>query len=254
MEWYYAHEDQQVGPLSDADFQGAVADGRVQAETLVWHEGLAEWETYGAVAAGAPQAADVEAAAVAPGSGNVVCCECGRLFTRDEVIQYEASWVCAACKPMFFQRIQEGAELPGEFVYGGFFVRLGAKIIDGIIMWVLNSAVGALLGLAVGALVPDRRTGLLLSTGLGMVLGIVIGATYATLFLGRFGATPGKMALGLKVVRPDGSPISYARACGRHFSEWISGMLFGIGYLMAAFDEEKRSLHDRICDTRVVRR
>ena len=41
------------------------------------------------------------------------------------------------------------------------------------------------------------------------------------------------------------------RAIGRHFSEWLSSILF-IGYIMAAFDEEKRALHDRICGTRVV--
>ena len=38
------------------------------------------------------------------------------------------------------------------------------------------------------------------------------------------------------------------------FAEMLSGMILGIGYLMAAFDDEKRALHDRICDTRVVRR
>ena len=72
-------------------------------------------------------------------------------------------------------------------------------------------------------------------------------------FLGKFGATPGKMACKLKVVRPDGERISYARALGRHFAEMLSGIILYIGYIMAAFDEEKRTLHDRICDTRVIK-
>jgi uncharacterized RDD family membrane protein YckC len=86
------------------------------------------------------------------------------------------------------------------------------------------------------------------------LMNIVVPAIYATFFLGRYGATLGKMACGLKVVRPDGDPIGYPRALGRYFAEILSGMILGIGYLMAAFDSEKRSLHDRICSTRVVRK
>ena len=61
------------------------------------------------------------------------------------------------------------------------------------------------------------------------------------------------MAFGLKVVAPDGSRISYMRALGRFFAEIVSGLTFSIGYIMAGFDSQKRSLHDRICATRVIR-
>ena len=73
-------------------------------------------------------------------------------------------------------------------------------------------------------------------------------------FIGRYGATLGKMALGLRVVTSEGAPVTYARALGRYFAKLLSAFLCGIGYLLAAFDEQKRALHDRICDTRVVRR
>jgi uncharacterized RDD family membrane protein YckC len=62
------------------------------------------------------------------------------------------------------------------------------------------------------------------------------------------------MACGLRVVRPDGEKISYARACGRTFAEVVSSLILMIGYLMVIFDDEKRALHDRICDTRVVKK
>lgn len=254
MDWYYVSDGQQVGPLSDSEFRGAVAEGRVQADTLVWREGLEEWQSYAALGGGT-QAGEWGAAPTdTAGSGHIVCCECGRAFSRSDVIRYEESWVCTGCKPVFFQRVVGSAELPVALAYAGFLVRLGAKIIDGIILWVVNLPVGAVLGVVMAAVTADRRVAFLLSTAVGLLFGLVLGVVYTTFFLGRFGATPGKMVLGLKVVRPDGSPISYARACGRHLSEWISGMTFGFGYLMAAFDEEKRSLHDRICDTRVVRR
>ena len=33
----------------------------------------------------------------------------------------------------------------------------------------------------------------------------------------------------------------------------LSGLLLNIGYLIAAFDEEKRAMHDHMCDTRVIK-
>ena len=71
--------------------------------------------------------------------------------------------------------------------------------------------------------------------------------------MGKYGATPGKMACRLKVIRPDGGTISYMLSFGRAFAELISYMTLYIGYIMAAFDNEKRALHDHICDTRVVK-
>jgi uncharacterized RDD family membrane protein YckC len=61
------------------------------------------------------------------------------------------------------------------------------------------------------------------------------------------------MALGLKVVRADGTALTTGRIIGRHFAEWLSSLILAIGYIMAAFDDQKRALHDRICDTRVIR-
>jgi uncharacterized RDD family membrane protein YckC len=73
--------------------------------------------------------------------------------------------------------------------------------------------------------------------------------------VGKYGATVGKMAAKIKIVNADGTPVSYGKAAGRYFAEILSSMICGIGYLMVAFDnEEKRALHDRICNTRVVRK
>ena len=71
--------------------------------------------------------------------------------------------------------------------------------------------------------------------------------------MSRVGATPGKMALGLKVVRPNGGPITLGRAVGRYFAKRLSSITLGIGYIIAGFDAEKRAMHDMIVDTRVVR-
>jgi uncharacterized RDD family membrane protein YckC len=60
------------------------------------------------------------------------------------------------------------------------------------------------------------------------------------------------MAVGIKVVRTDGTRISLARGVGRFFAAMLSGLTLGIGFLMAAFTERKQGLHDMICDTLVV--
>ena len=81
---------------------------------------------------------------------------------------------------------------------------------------------------------------------------MTIAVGYETLMIGKYGATLGKMAAKVRVVTAEGGKVSYARALGRYFSKILSGMICAIGYIMAAFDEEKRALHDRICNTRVV--
>jgi uncharacterized RDD family membrane protein YckC len=86
-----------------------------------------------------------------------------------------------------------------------------------------------------------------------MIFSTVLGCSYETFFLVKFGATPGKMAMGLKVVRPDGSGIQIGRAVGRYFAKMLSGMILYIGYIMVGFDSQKRGLHDMICETRVIK-
>ena len=69
------------------------------------------------------------------------------------------------------------------------------------------------------------------------------------------GATLGKQALGLRIVRADGAQLSFGRATARHFLKVMITPLvpFAIGYLMAAFTARKRALHDFLADTLVIR-
>jgi len=250
MDWYYVRNGERVGPLNDRQFSECVASGEVTAETLVWHEGMADWAPYEQVRTAEPTE-DMP-------SRDVVCSECGRTFPRDETVMIEGVPVCAECKPRALQKLQEGVTLGGTWRYGGFWIRGGAKIVDGIITSIAGAAVkmGVSL-LLVGAVSPEAVRG---ETAFGLIFFInfvvptVVGASYTTFFLGRFAATPGKMVFGLRVIRADGERVSYLRALGRHFAEMLSSAILGIGYLMAAFDEEKRTLHDRICGTRVIYR
>ncbi|MCD4654958.1 RDD family protein [bacterium] len=100
---------------------------------------------------------------------------------------------------------------------------------------------------------PDDYAGLLMFMLISTLGSIIIPLLYNTLFVGKFAATPGKMVLGLKFVLSDGSRISYGRAALRYLAETISGIIFLMGYIMAAWDEERRTLHDRLCNTRVIK-
>ena len=173
------------------------------------------------------------------------CSECGMVYFDDELIQFGDALVCGKCKPLFVQKLKEGVTVAEEMVYAGFWIRFGAKFIDGIIVGIA----GFVLGFLGSLIVRHPVTGAVLQNVVSFGLSIA----YATYFLGAYSATPGKMACGLKVVRSDGEKISYARACGRFFAEFVSSLTLTIGYIMAAFDGEKRSLHDRICDTRVIK-
>jgi uncharacterized RDD family membrane protein YckC len=65
-------------------------------------------------------------------------------------------------------------------------------------------------------------------------------------------ATPGKLALGIKVVDEAGNRIGFGKASGRWFAKIVSNLILGIGYLMAGFTARKQALHDMMAGTLVV--
>jgi len=100
---------------------------------------------------------------------------------------------------------------------------------------------------------PKAAFAVLGIVGILSLVSMAINCVYEGLFVAKMGSTPGKMAFGMRVVRPDGSRVGMARAFGRYFAKLLSALILGIGYIVAAFDSEKRALHDMICDTRVVK-
>ena len=89
--------------------------------------------------------------------------------------------------------------------------------------------------------------------GIAFFVNLAIGFTYYVLLLTAYGATLGKMAMGVKIVTPDGGPISFGRAAGRYFcANYLETLTLTIGYLIALFDDQNRTLHDRICGTRAI--
>ncbi|HLK21033.1 MAG TPA: RDD family protein [Bryobacteraceae bacterium] len=255
MDWFYGDSGKQIGPIDETSFAALVASGIVRDETLVWHAGMANWQPYTTVRP-APQPPPVPIAS----PDQRFCTECGRAYPSDELLAFGNSLVCAACKPLFTQKLREGIRPAGSVRYGGFWIRYLAVLVDSLIFSVLIVMVFAIGVIAfpvdfanIGRSQADLLK-LLAIEGVVWLSALLFAAIYETWMIGRYGATLGKMACSLTVVTSDGGKVSYGRALGRHFAKHLSSFILGIGYIMAGFDEEKRALHDRICDTRVIKK
>lgn len=86
------------------------------------------------------------------------------------------------------------------------------------------------------------------------LVGLLLGGLYFTVGVAVWRTTIGKRALGLYVVRPDGSKVGVGRALARYLSYSLSAAILFVGFLMIAWRRDKRGLHDLICDTYVVRK
>jgi uncharacterized RDD family membrane protein YckC len=265
MKWYYAEGGRQVGPVEESALDELVRQGTVRDDTLVWREGMAAWQKHAAVRGGsgnataAPPPQPTPVSAPASVSDTRYCSECGRPFAASQLTSYGDVSVCAQCQPAYTERVR-GA--PRHF--GGFWIRFVAIVIDAIILGVVSVIIRIPLGLAMGGVGlglgrnPDPSQvlaalpAILSLAGMSFLIQLAISLSYEVYFLSTRGATPGKMALGLKVIRADGSPISAGLAAGRFFAKYLSFLTLCIGFIIAGFDREKRSLHDHICGTRVV--
>jgi len=255
MDWYYIDGGQQAGPVDDTQLEALAHDGKILSDTLVWREGMDNWQMYGEVNApgtgplAAPPLVVTAAPALAP--GQAVCAECGGVFNAQDMIPYGGVHVCAGCKPVFMQKLAEGATVKtGTFNYAGFWIRFGAKFLDNLILGVIFLTPFFYFGFKAAGQQQFGKFQVLQLLFEFVYLAAIVG--YQIFFLGKYGATLGKMACGLRVVTADGGKIGYGRATGRAFAEMLSGMICYIGYLMVAFDSQKRGLHDHICNTRVV--
>ncbi|MBX4189022.1 RDD family protein [Candidatus Parcubacteria bacterium] len=137
-------------------------------------------------------------------------------------------------------------------VYAGFWKRVLAVILDGLIVGAAMSVLGfggwPMHGPAVYG--PKFYASFGASAG---VVKIALGWLYYSLLeSSKYQATLGKMALGIKVTDLSGARVDFARATGRYFGKILSGIILGIGFLMVAFTAKKQGLHDILAKTLVV--
>lgn len=131
-------------------------------------------------------------------------------------------------------------EIKEESQFGGFWIRVMAAFIDFVVIFILMSFIIFLIGVESQAIVS--------------VVSIIVWWVYfASMHSSSWQASVGKKVVNIKVADESGNRISFGRATGRHFATYISGLILGIGYMMAGWTKRKRSLHDMIAGTLVIK-
>jgi uncharacterized RDD family membrane protein YckC len=213
----------EYGPAPLAELKSWIRDGRVAAMTKVWRSDLSIWT---------PADRYTE--------------------LHEDLAQLHAAASAAA------NRAQPPA---------GFWARLAARIIDQVVIALIFFTVWGPIAEAQHWKMPEppqlsanttaqqfqEDFTKWMNESASMIFPVFcpIFLLYEMLLNGRFGATVGKMAIGAKITLIDGSPIGYGRAALRWFAERITDVLF-FGYILIAFRQDKRGLHDFMAGTKVV--
>jgi uncharacterized RDD family membrane protein YckC len=233
--WYFVKDGERTGPVERAELDARIAAGEVDGGTLVWRVGLSAWT----------RACLVDELAVPPPLPSATPPPLPVAETEEAENGGEAGGSDAGGG-------RAAAAVPR---FAGFWVRFLAKLIDGVLLYGIALLVErAVVGTVFNGVFPapqdwEAFLRLLVWTA---PINTLIAVGYTAYFMARHEATPGKRLLGLRVVRANGGRVGTARVVGRYFAETLSTIIFFAGYVMAAFDDEKRSLHDYLCDTRVV--
>lgn len=138
-----------------------------------------------------------------------------------------------------------------EFEYVGFWARVGASIVDTILMLlVITPLLVAVYG---WAYFDAEQTGFIAGPA-DVLISWVLPAVAVILFWLRKQATPGKMAVSARVVdAATGNSLSPGQSIGRYLAYFVSTLPLGLGLLWVAFDAKKQGWHDKLAGTVVVR-
>jgi uncharacterized RDD family membrane protein YckC len=152
-----------------------------------------------------------------------------------------------------------------EGYYGGFWIRVAAYLIDHVLLGIVVAPFyfilifPSVLRIIQQAQENSEPSPEVFASMFGAIF-MFAGAAFignwlyeALLTSSSWQATVGKRILRLKVTDDQGNRISFARATGRFFAKILSGMVMYVGFIMVAFMERKRGLHDVMCGTQVLR-
>jgi uncharacterized RDD family membrane protein YckC len=290
MNWFYADGTQQKGPVSEVELASLVQQGAIKAETLVWREGQPDWQPLGRVRPdlAATTGAPVIGGLAVPEQGKDLLVQ----QMREGVVtgpltagvQYVGFWwrvlarfidnlVVGAVTCMFAMPIAMVLGASGTLRSSGddfgaeFKMQLISQGISQLITWTIGAVYftwmtgrySATLGkLALGfKVVTEDGMPLTYARSFGrwaadQLLGWVIASTIVTIpvllvlvpaigGVGNIFERGNELLLGGWMLALFGAVI-------------VGGLVGAFPWWMAAFDDEKRALHDRVCATRVVRK
>ena len=262
--WYYADAAQQrQGPLPAEEIVRLFHQGRLRLDTLVWHDGLADWQPL-------RDFAQELALHQVPAETFYTPMQAGPAETQPAAADPFAAPADAApdspyAPPRATLVSANAAVQGGEVVHAGLWKRVAASFIDSFVTamlsYVLLIPLMLVFGIGLGSLAQSDFASAGFSVSF-LILQYAISIGVPALYFGWMQssssmASLGKMAVGVKVVRGNGDRLSFWRS----FLRYIALVLFtvvtcGLGVLIAglmvAFTERKQGVHDMICDTLVV--
>lgn len=162
-----------------------------------------------------------------------------------------------------FDQSELAAELPPAIPltleqYAGFGRRLAAWLLDWAFTSTTSLVCGMLLGFVIGTVMrsrefPDDQM-MRLNTYIGMGFGFCLNVFYYGVVQALLSGSPGKLIVGLRLVQADLTPVSIRQSVSRYFLRVLSVIPMGLGILWLLWDERKRTWHDHLAGTIVVKK
>jgi uncharacterized RDD family membrane protein YckC len=176
------------------------------------------------------------------------CARCGTPFCPDCLVELSGRPYCATCKSEQLLDVRSGVDR-SQLQLASIGRRFGALFLDSLLIVVPMYAIMAFV-----VIIPATRgvqpSPMMNFIGIPFALASLV---YEGLMLQfKDGQTLGKMALKVRVVRPDGSPLTPGQAWGRVLMRTILGCLWIVDYIPAFLTQDKTTLHDMVATTRVV--
>jgi len=233
MEIWIGRDGERHGPYKEDDVRAWLRSGQLSRDDLGWREGLADWQPLSVLFPEETRAAPPPFAppAAAP-----------------------AAW--------------PSHDMPALEDHAGFWKRVAAYILDGIVLWIPNLLLGNLFGAREAELALQQAQAAagsnpdLLLQAMNTYMHDIGPAALAQLVLGwlyfalcessAWQATAGKLALGIRVTDLDGRRIGFAKASARYFAKLLSAFILFVGFLMVAWTRRKQGLHDMLAGTLVL--
>ncbi len=231
-QWYYARNGERIGPVALESLRAMAYAGTLYPQDMVWHESMTQWSPASTIS---------------------------ELFAPPINPTQAAPYAAAPLGYAGPAPINYYTPPQQPIAYAGFWLRFVAYFLDLILMTITSYIIGFIFGFGLGFMMARAGSSpsdiQSVASVMGAILGIVVVWLYnAFMESSAFQASLGKMALGIKVTDMNGQRISFGRATGRHFGKILSGLIFGIGFLMAGFTAKKQALHDSMANCLVVKK
>lgn len=143
------------------------------------------------------------------------------------------------------------ADLNTEVEYAGFWIRVGAALIDAVLIIAITYPI---LYAIYGAAYFDEDKASIVAGPADVLISWVLPAVASILFWLSKQATPGKMALSLRIVDArTGKTLSVGQSIGRYLGYFVSMLPLGLGLIWVGFDARKQGWHDKLSGAVVIR-